>query len=78
MKVQAYNSLPGRMSEEIIVRHQPNIQISEGKHLTWYHGAQAFSFVWINIWYNHVMQLREQFCADFFETRIIQRNVESL
>ncbi|XP_044169231.1 receptor-type tyrosine-protein phosphatase F-like isoform X1 [Acropora millepora] len=29
IKVQAYNSLPGRMSEEITVRHEPRIQISE-------------------------------------------------
>jgi len=29
IKVQAFNSLPGRMSEEITVQHQPDIQISE-------------------------------------------------
>jgi len=31
IKVQAFNSLPGRASEEITVQQQPNIQVSEGE-----------------------------------------------
>ena len=33
-QVQAFNSLPGRMSKEITVHHKPNIEVSEGKTFT--------------------------------------------
>ena len=42
-QVQAHNSLPGRMSEEITVHHQPNIETSEGNKRT----CASLSYIYI-------------------------------
>lgn len=47
IKVQAYNSLPGRMSEEITVQHLPSIDISEARNPDPSKSKSKSKLIWI-------------------------------